>query len=93
MFVAYDQSSGFDDHSNFVLRNSEIGGAADWFYIEGNLEGFNVENNVFTGFGGDPMAQNDKHADAFQIAEVSKNSPTRGTLTIRGNYFATLTPF
>jgi hypothetical protein len=57
----------------------------DYMYIEGNLDGFLVEYNVFTGMG-DPDFRSEAHFDVFQISEGS-GALTTGTMTMRGNYF------
>ncbi len=94
IFQGFDHAS-HDDHSNFTLRNSEISGGHDFFFVEGNLDGWLVQDNVFQHFydAPNPTGQDDNHGDGFQIAEGSQNSVTRGTITIRGNYFEHGWPF
>jgi hypothetical protein len=90
MFTAFDdKGDGGDDHSNWVMRNNVFRQdyPNDFMYIEGNLDGFLVEYNVFTGMVGfDPLFESDAHFDVFQIGEGDA-SEAYGTLTIRGNHF------
>jgi hypothetical protein len=70
------------NHRNWTIRNSEITGGYDFHYIEGDLDGFLVENNYYHDLSADPASG--VHADGFQISEANH---TTGQMTIRGNYF------
>ncbi len=90
VFESFDESSGYDDHRNFTLRNSAISGGHDYFFIKGQLDGWLIQDNVFEHFydAPNPTGQDDNHGDGFQISEGSPNSGiTSGTITVRGNYF------
>jgi len=87
VFQAYGESNGFDDHRNFVLRHSEIRGGHDYFYIEGQLDGWTVENNVFSAYAiGD--AATDYHSDGVHLGQCpNRDCDTDGTMIFRGNYW------
>ena len=96
VFEGFDESSGFDDHRNFTLRNSAISGGHDYFFVKGQLDGWLIQDNVFEHFydAPNPTGQDDNHGDGFQISEGSPNSGiTSGTITMRGNYFEHGWPF
>jgi len=74
--------SNMGNHRNWTIKNSELIGGYDWHYIEGDLDGFLVENNYYHDLSADPASG--VHADGFQISEANH---TTGQMTIRGNYF------
>jgi hypothetical protein len=68
------------DAQRAIIRNNEVTGCQDFFFIEGPLDTLLVENNYMHTLIGDSGA----HADGFQIGEFTT---TTGLITIRGNYF------
>ena len=81
VIIAYN-GSGNGDYRNMTVRNNNIEGGHDFFYIEGRFDGFLVENNVMGPLG--CADGSDPHADGFQMGELA---PISGKMTIRGNYF------
>ena len=63
-----------------IVRNNELIGCQDFFYIEGVLETLLIEDNYMHSLIGSPEA----HADGFQIGQ---GQTCTGDITIRGNYF------
>jgi hypothetical protein len=81
VFEAWN-GSGNGDYRTMTIRNNDIEGGHDFFYIEGRFDGLLVENNVMGPLG--CADGSDPHADGFQMAEIA---PMSGDVIIRGNYF------
>ncbi len=67
------------DHADATIRNNELTGCEDFFFIGGEVGHLRVENNYMHALN----LTSESHADGFQIGEAQR---TTGTITIAGNY-------
>jgi hypothetical protein len=67
-----------DNVTHLKVRNNELVGCEDFFFIGGAVDGLLVERNYMHG----STLSASSHADGFQIGEFAL---TTGTITIRGN--------
>lgn len=67
------------DHADATIRNNELRGCEDFFFIGGEVGELRVENNDMHSLNLSP----ESHADGFQIGEAQR---TTGTIIIAGNY-------
>jgi len=73
------------DVTNLGVRNNEMKGCEDFFFVGGKVDGMKVTDNYMHG----SKLTSASHADGFQIGEAST---TTGTITVTGNMILADTP-